>query len=149
MIPCSSPRSSGWRATDWIIEPKTMPMPMPAPSEPRPMPTPKPSAWAALTIEPEVAARTVESTDSSLVGRLDRRADVNGSENGEDEGLDGDHDPDLEDVEGYAHDQKRRDGNVRRDPAQDEDQADRDQDQHVPGQHVGVELSLIHISEPT
>jgi len=28
MIPCSSPRNSGWRATDWIIEPKTTPMPM-------------------------------------------------------------------------------------------------------------------------
>src|SRR5674476_841803 len=122
MIPCSSPRSSGWRATDWIIEPKTTPMPMPAPSEPNPMPRPKPSACAALTTLPEVAARSVTSTDSSLVGRLDRRADVDGGEDGEDERLDRDHDPDLEDVEGDSHHQKRRHGNVRRDPAQDEDQ---------------------------
>src|SRR3954451_10939937 len=32
-MPWSSPRSSGWRATDWIIEPKMLPMPMPPPPE--------------------------------------------------------------------------------------------------------------------
>src|SRR5919204_2045042 len=97
MIPCSSPRSSGCRATDWIIEAKTVPMPMPAPSEPRPMPTPKPSACAALIVDDVAASRW--STVSSLVGRLDRGADVDGGQSGEDECLDRDHDPDLEEIE--------------------------------------------------
>src|ERR671934_1261117 len=104
MIPCSSPRNSGCRATDWIIEAKTVPMPMPAPSEPRPMPTPKPSACAALIVDDVAASRW--STVSSLVGRLDRGADVDGGQSGEDECLDRDHDHDLEDVEGNA-DRKR------------------------------------------
>src|SRR5438132_4458562 len=137
MIPCSSPRSSGWRATDWIIEPKTVPMPMPAPSEPRPMPRPKPSACAALMVG-EVAA-SKWSTGSSLVGRLDGRADVDGGERGEDERLDGDDDHDLEDVEGDP-DRERDDGDdPEGDPAQDEEEPDRDEDQHVAREHVRVE----------
>src|ERR1043166_9492562 len=99
MIPCSSPRSSGWRATDWIIDANTVPMPMPAPSEPRPIPRPKPRAFAALTTSPDVAASKYASTSPPLVRRLDRRADVDGGQGGEDERLDGDHDDDLEDVE--------------------------------------------------
>src|SRR5437762_11157664 len=98
MIPCSSLRSSGWRATDWIIDANTVPMPMPAPSEPRPMPTPKPSACAALMMGEVAASRWC--TVSSLVARLDRRADVDGGERSEDERLDGDDDHDLEDREG-------------------------------------------------
>src|SRR5437588_7730828 len=98
MIPCSSPRSSGWRATDWIIDANTVPMPMPAPSEPRPMPTPKPSACAALMMGEVAASRWC--TVSSLVGRLDRRADVDACQKGEDERLNSDDDPDLQYVEG-------------------------------------------------
>src|SRR6266581_2883050 len=115
MIPCSSPRSSGWRATDWIIEAKTVPMPIPAPSEPRPMPRPKPSACAALMVGEVAASRW--STVSSLVGRLDRRAEVDG-------------DPDRQRDDGH---------NPECDPAEDEEEPDRDEDEHVPGQHVRVE----------
>src|SRR6266516_6780341 len=137
MIPCSSPRSSGWRATDWIIEAKTVPMPMPAPSEPRPMPRPKPSACAALIVLDVAASRW--STGSYLVGRLDSRADVDGGQGGEDERLDGDDDHDLEDVEGDP-DRQRDDGDdPEGNPAEDEEQPDRDEDQHVAGQHVRVE----------
>src|SRR6266516_2931750 len=139
MIPCSSPRNSGWRATDWIIEAKTVPMPMPAPSEPSPMPSPKPSALPALTTSPEVAARIVASTSSSLVGGLDRRADVDGGQGGEDKRLDGDDDHHFEEVEGDPDHERDRDDDVEGDPAEDEDQADRDEDQHGAGQHVGVE----------
>src|SRR5947199_10038504 len=98
MIPCSSPRSSGWRATDWIIDPKTVPMPMPTPSEPRPMPRPKPSACAALIVDEVAASRW--STVSSLVGPLDRRADVDGGQGGEAARLDRDDDHVLGDVPG-------------------------------------------------
>src|ERR1041385_2974231 len=137
MIPCSSPRSSGCRATDWIIEAKTVPMPMPAPSEPSPMPTPKPSALAALTTSP--AAMTRWSTGSSLVSGLDRRADVDGGEGGEDERLDGDDDDELERVERDPDRERDRDGDVEGDSAEDEDQSDRDEDQHVAGEHVRVQ----------
>src|SRR5438477_76644 len=98
MIPWSSPRSSGWRATDWIIDPKTVPMPMPAPSEPSPMPSPKPSAFAALSVS--VAART-RCTNSSLVLGLDGRADIDGGQDREDERLDRHYDDDLERVEDH------------------------------------------------
>src|SRR6266496_5433323 len=139
MIPCSSPRNSGWRATDWIIEAKTVPMPMPAPSEPSPMPSPKPSALPALTTSPEVAARIVASTSSSLVGRLDGRADVDGGQGGEDKRLDGDDDHHFEEVEGDPDHERDRDDDVEGDAAEDEDQADRDEDQHVAREHVRVE----------
>src|ERR1044071_4197902 len=120
MIPCSSPRSSGWRATDWIIDANTVPMPMPAPSEPRPMPRPKPSACAALMVGEVAASRW--STVPPLVARLDRRADVDGCKRGEDERLNGDDDHDLEEVE-CNPDRKRDDGDdPEGDPAQDEEQ---------------------------
>src|SRR5919197_455556 len=120
-IPWSSPRSSGWRATDWIIEPKMFPMPTPAPSAPRPTPRSRPIALPAFVTSPEVAARTVASTCSSLVFRLDRGADVDGGQGGEDERLDRDDDRDLEDVEdgGDRHDEDGQD-----DGLQDEDQED-------------------------
>src|SRR5512146_1705570 len=117
-MPCSSPRSSGWRATDWIIEPKMFPMPTPAPSAPRPTPRARPIALPAFVTSPDVAARSVFTTPSFnrfaveagkalLVGiasdasvlRLDRRADVDGGQGSEDERLDPDDDHDLEHVE--------------------------------------------------
>src|SRR5919108_2827638 len=105
MIPCSSPRSSGWRATACSIEAKTMPMPMPAPSDPRPMPSARPSAFPALMTFP--AASSIASTvPPSLVARLDGRADVDGGERGEDERLDRDDDDHLEEGE----DRRCRDG---------------------------------------
>src|SRR5262249_35293290 len=128
-MPCSSPRSSGCRATDWIIEPKMLPMPTPAPSAPRPTPSARPIACPAFVTSPDVAARTVATTCSSLVGfRLDRRADVDGGEGREDERLDGDHDHDLEEVEGGRH---RHGDHGQDDGLQDEDQADEGEDQDV------------------
>src|SRR5881409_154980 len=101
-MPWSSPRSSGWRATDWIIEPKMLPMPTPAPSAPRPTPSARPIALPAFVTSPEVAARSVDIVPP-LVLRLDRRADVDGGQGGEDERLDRDHDHDFEQVEGRRH----------------------------------------------
>src|SRR5919198_1623485 len=98
-MPCSSPRSSGWRATDWIIEPKMLPMPTPAPSAPRPTPSARPIALPAFVTSPVVAARSV-CTVFLLVLGLDCRADVDGGQGSEDEGLDADDDDDLEEVEG-------------------------------------------------
>src|SRR3972149_12050924 len=67
---------------------------------------------------------------------LDRTADVDGGEKGEDEGLDRDHDPDLEDVD----DDAERDGDdCEGGGLEDDDQPEHDQDQHVAGEHVGEE----------
>src|SRR6058998_2295652 len=114
-MPWSSPRSSGCRATDWIIEPKMLPMPTPAPSAPRPTPRARPIALPAFVTSPDVAARSVctlfppfiryagkagiallvgISSDASVL-RLDRRADVDGGQCREDERLDADNDDDL------------------------------------------------------
>src|SRR6266852_1157324 len=99
-MPCNSPRSSGWRATDWIIEPKMLPMPTPAPSAPRPTPRARSIALPAFVTSPEVAARRAFTSfllfirragtagTAFLVGiasdasvlRLDGRADVDGGQ---------------------------------------------------------------------
>src|SRR5581483_8533801 len=136
-MPCSSPRSSGWRATDWIIEPKMLPIPTPAPSAPRPTPSARPTALPAFVTSPLVAARMVPIMwGSLLVLRLDRRADVDGGQGSEDEGLDPDHDHDLEDVE----DRRDRDDEHREhDGLQDEHGADEREDQDVAREHVGEE----------
>src|SRR5579864_2074283 len=112
-------------------------MPMPAPSDPRPMPTPKPSACAALMVDEVAASRC--STVSSLVVRLDRRADVDGGECGEDEGLDGDDDDDFEEVEEDPDRKREERDDPERHAAEDEQQADRDEDEDVAGEHVRVE----------
>src|SRR3954453_7147272 len=134
-MPCSSPRSSGCRATDWIIEPKMLPMPTPAPSAPRPTPSARPTALPAFVTSPLVAARMVPSIRSSLflVLRLDRRADVDGGQGSEDEGLDADDDHDLEEIE----DRRNRDHEDREHHGlQDEQQPDEGQDQDVSREHV-------------
>src|SRR5919198_3616642 len=71
-----------------------------------------------------------------LMFRLDRGADVDGGQGGEDERLDRDDDRDLEDVEdgGDRHDEDGQD-----DGLQDEDQADEGEDQDVAGEHVREE----------
>src|SRR3954452_12814449 len=131
-MPCSSPRSSGWRATDWIIEPKMLPMPTPAPRAPRPTPSARPTALPAFVTSP-VGARMYPSMRFLLVLRLDRGADVDGGQGSEDEGLDADDDHDLEDVEdrGDRNDKDREDERL-----QDEDEADEREDQDVARQHV-------------
>src|SRR6478735_840387 len=140
-MPCSSPRSSGWRATAWIIEPKMLPMPMPAPSEPRPMPSASAMALPASATLPSTAP-TMERADmwgrSSLVLRLDGRADVDGRQGSEDVGLDRHDDHDLEQI-------KRNRGRHGHDGDDEipehEDEPDERQDQHVAGEHVGVETN--------
>src|SRR5258705_12902141 len=97
-MPVSSPRSSGCRATDWIIEAKMLPMPMPAPSAPRPTPSARPIALPAFVTSPVVAASR-ECMWFLLVFRLDGRADVDGGQGSEDECLDGDDDHDFEEIE--------------------------------------------------
>src|SRR5581483_8212652 len=135
MIPWSSPRSSGWRATAWSIDAKTMPMPMPAPSDPRPMPSARPSAFPALMTLPD-ATSNASTVPPWLVARLDGRADVDGGERGEDERLDRDDDDDLEQVEdGRRRHRHHGHGDV----AEHEDEADEDEDEHVAGEHVRVE----------
>src|SRR5207253_3276114 len=134
-MPWSSPRSSGWRATDWIIEAKMLPMPTPAPSAPRPTPSASPIALPALVTSPEVAARSVDIGFLLVLG-LDRRADVDGGQGGKDKRLDRDDDHDLEQVEG------RRDGHGHHredDGLEDEHQADEGEDQDVACKHVREE----------
>src|SRR5512133_2540694 len=131
-MPWSSPRSSGCRATDWIIEAKMRPMPTPAPAAPRPTPSARPMALPALVTSPLVAARTVPSTCSSLVLRLDGRADVDGGQGGEDERLDADDDNDLEDVE----DRRGNQDGQKRQRLEDEDQPEEGEDQDVAREHV-------------
>src|SRR5207249_1640795 len=97
-MPVSSPRSSGCRAMDWIIEAKMLPMPTPAPSAPRPTPSARPIAFPAFVTSPEVAASR-ECMLFLLVFRLDGRADVDGGQSGEDKRLDRDDDDDLEQIE--------------------------------------------------
>src|SRR6266545_8315582 len=150
-MPWSSPRSSGWRATDWIIDAKMLPIPTPAPRAPRPTPSARPIALPAFVTSPVVAARTVAITrlllksaapakpaqpllvgipsDASVL-RLDRRADVDGGQGGEDERLDRDHDHDLEEIESRR---RRYRDHGEHDGLEDEDQADEGQDQHVAG----------------
>src|SRR6266536_1135823 len=135
-MPWSSPRSSGCRATDWIIEAKMLPMPTPAPSAPSPTPSARPIAFPAFVTSPEVAASTVAITKNLLVLRLDRRADVDGGQGGEDERLDRDDDHDFEDVEDERGGQAQR---AVRPAVDDEDQADHGQDQDVAREHVRVE----------
>src|ERR671931_637896 len=133
-MPCSSPRSSGCRATDWIIEAKMLPMPTPAPSAPRPTPRARPMAFPAFVTSPEVAARRVLKVPP-LVLRLDCRADVDGGQGGEDERLNADDDHHLEEVE----DHRERDYEGQRERLEDEDQAEEGQDQDVSGEHVREE----------
>src|SRR5438445_2024911 len=133
-MPCSSPRSSGCRATDWIIEPKMLPMPTPAPSAPRPTPRARPIALPAFVTSPDVAARRAFTVPPLVLG-LDCRADVDSGQGSEDERLDADHDDDLEEVEQRRRNQNEQEGQR----LEDEDQSKEGQDQNVSGEHVGEE----------
>src|SRR3954451_5776511 len=136
-MPCSSPRNSGWRATDWIIEPKMFPMPTPAPRAPSPTPSARPIALPAFVTSPDVAAMRVASMFlcSSLVLGLDGRADVDGRKGREDKGLDRDDDDHLEEVE----DRRDRDDRDQQQALEDEDEPDEREDQDVPCEHVREE----------
>src|SRR5215213_7935756 len=144
-MPVISSRISGWRVTDSMTLPKMMPMPTPAPTAPRPPPTPSaialpasaPSSAAAKMNERSVASTGAVSFDLVMLG--DGAAEVDGSERGEDERLQGRHQADLEEED--------------RDPGGDDDHAERldaeqhgeaaghEQDDEVAGEDVGEETN--------
>src|SRR4051794_379841 len=76
----------------------TRPMPIPGPIAAPPYTMPRPMVWRPALLSTAAAARTW-SKGSSLVFRMHRSADVDGGENGEDEGLQ-ERDEDLEPGEG-------------------------------------------------
>src|SRR5438046_3313419 len=127
-MPCSSPRSSGCRATAWIIDPKMLPMPTPAPSAPSPMPSASATALPAFVASPVTAAMRSGCMRLLLVFRLDRRAGVDGGQGGEDERLARDDDDHLEEVERRRG---RDDEHGQRDALEHEHQPDERKDQHV------------------
>src|SRR3954453_680573 len=110
-----------------------LPMPTPAPSAPRPTPRARPMALPAFVTSP-VVARSV-CTTASLMFWLDRRADVDGGQCGEDKRLDADDDHDLEDVEDRRGDQHGQE--LQR--LEDEDQPEEREDQDVAREHVREE----------
>src|SRR3954466_12998003 len=107
-----SSRISGWRVTDSMTLPKMMPMPTPAPTAPRPPPTPRamalpasaPSSTAAKTKVRIVASTGPDSFGLVVLG--DRAAEVDRSQGGEDERLQGRHQADLEEEQDHAEGQR-------------------------------------------
>src|SRR3972149_10252940 len=102
-MPVSSLRSSGWRATAWIMEPKMLPMPTPAPSAPRPIPS---ARAIALPASAPSSAAARKKNEEFMVGLLlgsvlglDGRADIDGGQGGEGIRLDGEGAQDFEEVE--------------------------------------------------
>src|SRR3954452_137752 len=104
-----SSRISGWRVTDSMTLPKMKPTPMPGPIVPRP--APMPSAMALPALRPyscgsaawAIWVRIEMSTACSLVLFGDGAAEVDRGEGGEDEGLKGRDEADLEEEEGDGH----------------------------------------------
>src|ERR671917_662140 len=100
-----SSRISGWRVTDSMTLPKMMPMPTPAPTAPRPPPTPRAIARPASAPASAWARSEMRKGSTSTVGLLclvalgDRAAEVDGTEHGEDEGLQRRHQAQLEQEE--------------------------------------------------
>src|SRR5919109_1389615 len=111
-MPVISSRISGWRVTDSMTLPKMMPMPTPAPTAPRPPPTPRaialpasaPSSAAAKTVERIVASTGRVSFWLVVLG--DSAAEVDGSQRGEDERLQGRDQADLEQEQDHAERQR-------------------------------------------
>src|SRR3954451_13165105 len=128
--------------------PKMKPTPMPGPIVPRP--APMPSAMALPALRPyscgsaawAIWVRIEMSTACSLVLFGDGAAEVDRGEGGEDEGLQGGDEPDLEEEEGHRHhaghqaeDHGQPDGHVE----QDDEAAAHEQDEEVAGEDVGEE----------
>src|SRR5918997_4676563 len=111
-----SSRISGWRVTDSITLPKMYPTPMPGPIVPSPAPTPRAidlrpsvgSAACAMGIRTDRSIGPPWGTTSVASGAC--LAEVNRRERGEDEGLQGGDQADLE------HEERDRDR--QRDPSQ-------------------------------
>src|SRR5215218_6403238 len=142
-MPVISSRISGWRVTDSMTLPKMMPMPTPAPTAPRPPPTPTAMALPASAASSAAAKTKLRSMVKKvtmgllLVGLGDRAAEVDRGQSGEDEGLQGGHQADLEQVKDQP-DRQQRDADAG--DAEDHRQAaGHEQDDHVAGEHVGEE----------
>src|SRR4051812_46359435 len=136
-----SSRISGWRVTDSMTLPKMMPMPTPAPTAPSPPPTPSAMAFPSLPLLADdwASSKIVLnrcSIDAPLVSVPFRRGltEINGGEGGEDEGLQGGDQADLEDVDGDA---ERQGHDPDRDDAEQHDEgAGHEQDDQVPREDV-------------
>src|ERR671921_751587 len=142
-MPVISSRISGWRVIDSMTLPKMMPMPTPAPTAPRPPPTPRAIALPASapsSAAAKMTVRNVASTEGSPLGLVvlgDRAAEVDGREGGEDERLQGRHQPDLEEEDRDAG--RDDDDPERLDPEQHGEPAGHEQDDQVAGEDVGEE----------
>src|SRR3954453_11535509 len=113
---------------------------MPGPMVPRPAPMPSamdfsPSslAWAMGPMR----ERTLTVRQCSLVTFGDRLAEVDAGKGGEDEGLQGRDQQDLEEEEDHGHDPG--DHAQRGDAEEDDQPAAHEQDEQVAGQDVGEE----------
>src|SRR5918992_4828061 len=111
-------------------------MPIPAPTAPRPTPTPKAIALPRSATFPSACASKKSTWSPFLVFRFDGAADVDGGEQGEDEGLDRDDDDHLEEVDERSDADRKRDEPPGR---EDENEAEHHEDQHVAGEHVREE----------
>src|SRR3954454_8795819 len=122
------------------------PTPTPGPMVPRPAPTPRAIAWRPFPpelelLEPWAISSVIgcRSMRSSLGGSVSLgsggAADVDGSERGEDECLEGGDKDHLEDEEDNRN--RHCDGADRCDAEQDDEPAAHEQDQQVAGQQVG------------
>src|SRR3954453_14405700 len=140
-----SSRISGWRVTDSMTLPKMKPTPMPGPIVPRP--APMPSAMALPALRPyscgsaawAIRVMIESSTACSLVLFGDGAAEVDRGEGGEDEGLQGGDEADLEQEEGHGHDAgdgAEDDRADHRQVQQDDEPAAHEQDQQVAGEDV-------------
>src|SRR4029450_13349875 len=139
-MPVISSRISGWRVTDSMILPKMMPMPTPAPTAPRPPPTPRAIAGPAArpsSTAAKMVLRIVASTEGIsfwLVVLGDRAAEVDGSQRGEDERLQGRDQADLEEEQDDA--QRERHPAQRLETEQDREAAGHEEDDQVAGEDV-------------
>src|SRR3954451_16312325 len=144
-MPVISSRISGWRVTDSITLPKMMPMPTPAPTAPSPPPTPRAIALPASAPSSAAAkmkAIMVASTERSPLGLVvlgDGAAEVDRSQRGEDERLQGRDEADLEGEQGDA--EGERDDPECLDAEEHRDAAGHEQDDQVAGEDVGEETN--------
>src|SRR4051795_3497453 len=143
-----SSRISGWRVTDSMTLPKMKPTPMPGPIVPSP--APMPSAIALPALRPYASGSAAWAiwvmTDRSTVAPLvlfgDGAAEVDRGQGGEDEGLQGGDEADLEEEEGHGHDagdDAEDHGEADGDVQQHDEAAAHEQDEQVAGQDVGEE----------
>src|SRR5512133_1666063 len=144
-----SSRISGCRVTDSMTLPKMKPTPMPGPMVPGP--APMPSAMALPALRPYSCGsaawaicvmRDRSTAIAPLVLGGHGAAEIDRGQCGEDEGLQGGHQADLEQEEGDGHragdepeDDRAEDGEVE----QHDEPAAHEQDQQVAGEDVGEE----------